>query len=233
MAASLAGSGGSIWGLSGQDSGLSGKSNGTDSAPKSLSDTTPTFDGCETLRTPRMPTWKRPPSSREVSPASLFPLPDSDERNRMLVGSGQRCARLLRGADPLTSLLKMCLASSLPGTTKYALIWKAKRTPSGRLWFQLVPLATRISAIGSGFLPTPRACEWQKGGLRGAEARRDSPCLRAWFHLVTGKPLPISFVEWMMGYPIGYTEGKNEAKPSATPSSRRSQNGSPIKSGRS
>ena len=215
-----------ILGLSGQDSEASGRLSGTISAMKSSKNASQTSEGLEKLRTQRTPSWKRRQSSPEDSPASLFPLPDSEERRKMLVGSGQRCARLLRGSDRLSSLLKTCLASSLPGTTKYAMVWKAKRTPSGRLLFQLVPLGTRISAIGSGFLPTPRASEWQKGGLRSAEARRDSPCLRAWFNLVTGKPLPISFVEWMMGYPIGYTDLKREANPSATPLSRRSRSSS-------
>src|SRR3990167_1282123 len=227
MAASLQASEGSTLALSVPGSRRSGKSSGTTSALNSLNDTIRMSEDFETLRTRKMPTWKRPPSLREDSPASLFPLPDSDERKLMLVGSGRRCARLLPSSDRLSSLLIMCLASCLPGTTKYALIWKAKRTPSGRLLFQLVPLDTRISAIGSGFLPTPRACEWQAGGLRAAEARRDNPCLRAWFHLVTGKPLPISFVEWMMGYPIGYTKGKSAGRLSATPLSRRSRKNSP------
>src|SRR3990167_2695115 len=206
-----------------QASRRSGKSSETPSVLKSLRGTIRTSDAFETLRTQRVPTWKRPPCSREDSPASLFPLPDSDARKQMLVGSGRRCGPLLRSSDRLSSLLKLCLAFSLPGTTRYAMIWKAKRTPSGRLLFQLVPLGVRISAIGSGFLPTPRACEWQKGGLRSAEARRDSPCLRAWFHLVTGNPLPISFLEWMMGYPSGYTEVKNGVRPSATPSCHKSR----------
>lgn len=102
------------------------------------------------------------------SPASRSALPGSEEARRITVTSGLRCLELYRNSGPLGSLVRMLLGSSIWRSTRCALTWKTKDTPSRRLLFRLAPLTRRtggteyVSWAGNDqraiyFIPTPRA----------------------------------------------------------------------------
>ena len=102
------------------------------------------------------------------SPASLFRSPGSEEERMMTVTSGQKCSELYKNSGPLGLLVRMLLVSSIWRSTRCALTWKTKVTPSKRLLFRLVPLTRRtggteyVSWAGNDqraiyFIPTPRA----------------------------------------------------------------------------
>lgn len=95
-----------------------------------------------------------------VSPASLSPLPDSEEARRMTVTSGQKCSVLLKKQSPIGYLQRMCLESSAWHSTRCLLIWKAKVTPQGRLLFQLVASTPRTEGIEPGLLATPNLFDY-------------------------------------------------------------------------
>ena len=109
-------------------------------------------------------------SYAEASPASLFPLPESSERKKMTAISGRRCFDLYGSASPLGSLARTLLDSLTWASTKCALIWKAKATPSSRLLFQLAPSALPTGGTGSGSsrakmgTPTPTASDLEGEG---------------------------------------------------------------------
>ena len=91
----------------------------------------------------------------EVSPASLSPLPGSEEARKMTVIYGQKCSGLLVRQNPVGYLQRMCLESSAWHSTRCLLIWKGKVTPRGRLLFQLVVSMPRTEGTESGLLRTP------------------------------------------------------------------------------
>ena len=91
----------------------------------------------------------------EVSPASLSPLPGSEEAKKMTVIYGRKCAELLVKQNPVGYLQRMCLESSGWHSTRCLLIWKGKVTPQGRLLFQLVASTHHTGGIESGLLATP------------------------------------------------------------------------------
>ena len=100
----------------------------------------------------------------EGSPVSLSVLPDSDEARRMTAISGQRCSAGLNNSSPLGLLVKMCLASSALSSTRCYLTWKPVAMKSKRWLFRLVPSMPGISDSGSGFLPTIRSTDGDRGG---------------------------------------------------------------------
>ena len=83
---------------------------------------------------------------RADSPVSRFPLPGSDEARRMTVTSGLKCLELSRISGPLGLLARTLLGSSIWRSTRCALTWKARITPSKRLLFRLVPSTPRTGA---------------------------------------------------------------------------------------
>lgn len=91
------------------------------------------------------------------SPASRIVLPGSAEARQMTVISGRKCAALLQNSSPVGCLLKMCLASEQPYSTRRYLIWKISATPQGRSIYQLAPSMPRIPEKEYLLLPTPRA----------------------------------------------------------------------------
>lgn len=102
------------------------------------------------------------------SPASRSALPGSEEARRMTVTSGRKCLELYRNSGPLGLLVRTLLGSSIWRSTRCALTWKTKVTPSRRLLFRLVPSTLRtgeteyVSWGGAEdraiyFIPTPRA----------------------------------------------------------------------------
>lgn len=93
----------------------------------------------------------------EVSPANLSPAPGSDEAQRMTAISGRKCSELYASCDPVGSLVRMLLASSIWRSTRYLLTWKAKVTPRGRLYYQLAASMRRTGDTALQSWPTPRA----------------------------------------------------------------------------
>lgn len=89
------------------------------------------------------------------SPANLSAMPGSNEARRMTVTSGRKCCALLKNASPLGLLVRTLLASSTWHSMMCLFRWKAKATRSGRLYFQLQPLAHGISDSESSLWPTP------------------------------------------------------------------------------
>ena len=89
----------------------------------------------------------------EDTHASHLVMPGSDEARKTTVISGRKCIDLLKlsGRDGL--LPRMCLGTSLWGSTMCYLTWKPKATPGGRLLFQLSPSTPGTAEIESGLLP--------------------------------------------------------------------------------
>ena len=81
-----------------------------------------------------------------LDPASRSVLPGSDEARRMTVTSGLKCLELSRISGPLGLLARTLLGSSIWRSTRCALTWKARITPSKRLLFRLVPSTPRTGA---------------------------------------------------------------------------------------
>lgn len=96
---------------------------------------------------------------QEASPASRLVLPGSEEARKMTVTSGQKCLELYQNSGPLGLLVRMLLGSSIWRSTRCALTWKTKVTPSKRLLFRLVPLTPRIGGTGAQLWRTPNASD--------------------------------------------------------------------------
>jgi hypothetical protein len=92
-------------------------------------------------------------SSQQESHASRSVVQGSKEARRMTVGSGRRCVELLSNRNPLTSLLKMLLVSSIWHSTRSVLTWKPKTTPRGRLYLELQVSMPRTEGKESGVSP--------------------------------------------------------------------------------
>ena len=73
--------------------------------------------------------------------------------------SGRKCSVLLKNQDRVSLWQKMLLGSSAWHSTRCCLTWKAKGTPRGRLYFQLVPSTPRTDETGFGFWPTPNVSD--------------------------------------------------------------------------
>jgi hypothetical protein len=112
-------------------------------------------------------------SSREVSPASLFPKQESGEARKMTATSGRKCYALYENFIPGGSSVKMLAALLLGATewysTKCVLTWKKRDTKCNRLLFQLAPSVRPIGEIGSGLLRTPRVADTESVPVKNAE----------------------------------------------------------------
>jgi hypothetical protein len=84
-------------------------------------------------------------------------VPESNKAKTTTVISGRKWSAVSPFSGPLGSLVKMCMASSIWGSSKCALTWKPLVIKSRCLGFQLVPSMRRTSGKESGFLPTPQA----------------------------------------------------------------------------
>lgn len=96
---------------------------------------------------------------QEASPASRSPLPGSEEARRMTVTSGLKCLELYQNSGPLGLLVRTLLGSSIWRSTRCALTWKTKVTPSKRLLFRLVPSMPRTGATDARLSGVER---WKK-----------------------------------------------------------------------
>lgn len=83
-------------------------------------------------------------------------VPQASERARkMSATSGRKCLELYAVAGLDTSLPKMLLDTLLSASMKLPHRWKMKASPSGRLLFQLAPLAPPTDEIEFGLWQTP------------------------------------------------------------------------------
>ena len=150
---------------------------------------------------------------QEDSRASLLVKPGSREARRMTVISGRKCSELLRNSDPLGSLVKTCLESSIWHSTRCYLTWKERATKSRRLLFRLVVSMPRTDGIESPFWPTPTT----GAGLCGGTGNFKTLQKMAEKGLITeqerrqlsqgngGKTNP-ELLEWLMGYEQKFTK---------------------------
>ncbi len=72
----------------------------------------------------------------------------------MTATSGLQCLKLSPQYGPVGSVLKTLLGSMVWSSTVCSLIWRRRATPSGFVWFQLVPLTHGTDETGFGLLPT-------------------------------------------------------------------------------
>ena len=149
----------------------------------------------------------------EGSLASHSPLPGSMEARTMTVTSGRKCSELLENSDPLGSLARMCLESSVWHSTRCYLTWKTKVTPAKRLLFRLAVSMPRTKENESPFWPTPSTgaalCagtgnfqtlkRMQEKGLITEEERRNLSQGNG------GRTNP-QLLEWLMGYTTAFTQ---------------------------
>ena len=165
---------------------------------------------------------------QEASPASRSLLPGSEEARRMTVTSGLKCLELYQNSGPLGLLVRTLLGSSIWRSTRCALTWKTKGTPSKRLLFRLVPSTPRTGATDAQLWPTAttdsvsqRTKRYKQGGLPLAMAVKMWPTPKAQnsrgsgekhgdggpsLDVVVGGQLNPTWVEWLMGFPLGWTD---------------------------
>lgn len=117
-----------------------------------------------------MTSQKNQTLSAGVTPANPSPLPGSKEAKRMTVTSGRKCLELYGKSSRLGLLRKTLLATSIWGSTKCYLTWKAKATKRNRLLFQLVPSTPVTDETESGLWPTPTS---QEAGVMNPEILTD------------------------------------------------------------
>lgn len=82
----------------------------------------------------------------------------------MTVTSGLKCLELYQNSGPLGSLVRTLLGSSILRSTRCALTWKTRVTPSKRLLFRLVPSTPRTGGTDARLLPTVTAQDYKHRG---------------------------------------------------------------------
>ena len=99
-------------------------------------------------------------SSRVATRANHSAKLGSAKARRMTATSGRSCLKLLNRKDQSLSWQKTLLVTSHWDSTMCYLTWKAKATPQGRLYFQLLPSTPTTAEIESGLSekiwPTPQ-----------------------------------------------------------------------------
>ena len=89
--------------------------------------------------------------------------------------SGTRCLELFPNLDPLTSLLRMCVARSISPCQPSSPVWKEKATKCGQASFQLLHLERRTSEKDSScsesgaMWPTPTQRDWKDGSAQACK----------------------------------------------------------------
>lgn len=78
----------------------------------------------------------------------------------MTVISGRKCLELYQNSDPLGSLVRMLLESSIWRSTRCLLTWKAKVTPRGRWYYQLAASTPRTEDTASQLWATPNTMDY-------------------------------------------------------------------------
>jgi hypothetical protein len=95
--------------------------------------------------------------------ASHTVQPGSEKAQQMTVISGRNISALLTSADPIGLLVKMCLESEQPYSTKCYLTWKVWNTPQSHLIFRLAASMPHTYAGEFSLLPTPKVA---RGGYQ-------------------------------------------------------------------
>ena len=148
----------------------------------------------------------------EGFPASLSLLPGSAKAMEMTVTSGLRCSESLENLNPLGSLVKMCLESSIWHSTRCYLTWQTKATPHNRLLFRLAVSMPHIEGIESQLWPTPvhghvtggtGAMAIMKKFLQQGKITQEE--YRSFVAGNGGKTNP-QLLEWLMGYQQAFTQ---------------------------
>jgi hypothetical protein len=155
-------------------------------------------------------------------------------------------------SNALQSSLESRLEMQKLGSTLFPLTWKGKATPSGRRYYQLVPLVRNTGGIASGLLPTPQARDFMPAHTAAyvTEKRRQGHGMANLNDFVAHEhlglwPTPTAsrrsglqshgknailgvlnpqWVAWLMGYPTNWLNPPYV--PSATRSSRKSPSNS-------
>lgn len=144
-------------------------------------------------------------------------------RNAMTIleNSGLKCLELLSVSGRTSCFARMLMTSPVWGSICSLLIWKAKVTPSKRLFFQLSPLARFTGETEFGLLGTPTKNDSKNVGINLSGQS-------GMLHLRFNGRLNPRFVEQLMGFPPGWTELDAVETPSCHESlkSSRKQSGS-------
>lgn len=93
------------------------------------------------------------------SHASLFPLPGSNEAERITAIYGLKCYESFPKSNPLGCLVKMFLESLNMRSIKCYLIWKVRATPAKRLLFRLAPTTHLTDVTEFGLWATPNTMD--------------------------------------------------------------------------
>ena len=151
--------------------------------------------------------------SQVVSPASHSVLPGSEEARMMTVTSGRKCLESYENCGPLSSLVRMCLESSIWHSTKRLLTWKVKVTKSNVSLFQLAVSMPRTKGNESLLWPTPSTGAALCGGTRNfkhlqefADAGIITEEERRNLSQGNGGRTNPEFLEWLMGYEQKFTD---------------------------
>jgi hypothetical protein len=122
--------------------------------------------------------FKNLTSSAEASPASRSVLQASKKARKTIDTSGHTCMQLLNQRNPLGSLSKTLVASSMWHSMMCVLTWKPKVTPRNRLLFQLAvsKLPTKETESGSSesLWPTPTTQEIEHPGRKADGDRQET-----------------------------------------------------------
>ncbi len=151
--------------------------------------------------------------SQVVSPANHSVLPGSEEARMMTVTSGRKCLESYENCGPLSSLVRMCLESSIWHSTKRLLTWKVKVTKSNVSLFQLAVSMPRTKGNESLLWPTPSTGAALCGGTRNfkhlqefADAGIITEEERRNLSQGNGGRTNPEFLEWLMGYEQKFTD---------------------------
>ena len=121
---------------------------------------------------PLFPMESNPTSSRPASPVSPTRAPGSNWARRMTELSGRSLSMSFVAPNPIWSLLKTLLDSSVWRSTACYLTWNRKATKQGRSYFQLAPSTPRTGGKGSGLWRTPDASIVTGGAANGEDRKR-------------------------------------------------------------
>jgi len=150
------------------------------------------------------------PSGRDPALASLSAR-QAEERGLLTSGTSGRTGTISSASADLQSSLESRLRARTAsvGSTLYALTWKDRATPSGRLICALRASARRISDSGSGLLgwPTPQVADINHA--RGSREYADRTLARA------QPPSNVALYAQLAGWPtptVGNADGSQIAK---------------------
>jgi hypothetical protein len=122
--------------------------------------------------------FKNLTSSAEASPANRSVSQANKKARKTIDTSGRTCMQLLNQRNPLGSLSKTLVASSMWHSMMCVLTWKPKVTPRNRLLFQLAvsKLPTKETESGSSesLWPTPTTQEIEHPGRKADGDRQET-----------------------------------------------------------